>query len=811
MLKLVLLAAVLAGLAAAGEARGTGAFVDGVRFVQYTDESTALEEVRAGNLDAYYYRIPSDRLQGAGAREGLQVHESTGGSYDILLNPAESDELNPFSSKKARFAINYLLDRGLIVNELMGGYGVPMASNYGPFDPEYPAVLERVESAGIRHDPGLAREMISEAMEEMGASVQGGLWHHGGEPVSLTVFIRSDDPVRRSIGEMLASGLEGAGFAVEREFGDLNKAFVLVYGSDPAELRWHAYTEGWGGRSAFVRYDQTGLAQMYAPWFSNMPGFNSPGYWNYQNEQLDEITRKVYSGEFASAAERDKLLAEATEIGVSEAVRVFLAAKIDQYAVGGSVSGIINDFGAGVPTRFTPINARAPDGVLDIGVKQVYQGAWNPVRGLTDSYSTQIWGAVSDPTVFRHPYTGLAMPVRAEWDVRTAGPDGRITMPEGTVTWNPQSGQWEDVAGGEATSAVTYSILPGNWHHGEPAGEADLMYAAYFLQEWGSEDGELTSDPEYTPQAAQSADSVAGVRFLDGGVEVYVDYWHFDEGEIAAWAAPGGSMPWEIYAAMEKVVTDGGAAFSRSAANARSTSWLSLLVPSDARKVLGALEDFASSGYVPPALIHAVTAEQAEKRYAAAAEWIRQRDHAVISDGPFELESYSPESRTVRLSAFADPSYPIECGRWSWMEGPRLPYIASVDVPAVSPSPVRVDVDVNDASELAYFVRGPDGAQSGKVDASGGRASFEVSGADGARQLRLFAVSDQVQRPDYHETAFMVSSEPAPPAPERGPDAGSGGAPAFEIWHVAIVAIPAAAALLIRRRLNSRGATARRP
>lgn len=798
---MALRAALIACALAAGEAAGSGAFVDEVRFVQYADESTALEQVRSGNLDAYYYRMPSDRLQGAGAREGLQVHESTGGSYDILLNPAESGELNPFSSKKIRFALNYLLDRDLIVNELMGGYGVPMASNYGPFDPEYPAVLPAVESLGIAHDPGRALEDISEAMEGMGASMSGGLWHHAGEPVSLTVFIRSDDPVRRSAGEMLAGGLERAGFAVEREFGDLNKAFVVVYGSDPADLRWHAYTEGWGGRSAFVRYDQTGLAQMYAPWFSNMPGFNNPGYWNYENAELDEITRKVYSGRFGSAQERDALLAEATAIGVSEAVRVFLAAKIDQYVVAESVSGVINDFGAGVPTRFTPINARADDGVLDVGVKQVYQGAWNPVRGLTDSYSTQIWGAVSDPTVFRHPYTGLAMPVRAEWEVRTAGPGGGVEVPAGAVSWDPQAGAWEDAGGRRAISAVHYSVLPGNWHHGEPSGEADLMHAAYFLQEWGSEPGEgdRTFDPEYTPQASQAAGSVVGVRPVEGGIEVYVDYWHFDEAEIAAWAAPGGSMPWEIYAAMEKVVTDGGAAFSRSAASARSTGWLSLLVPADAQKVLDALRDFEAAGHVPPALAGIVTSEQAAGRYAAASQWILEKNHAVISDGPFELESYSPEARTVRLSAFDDPSYPLERGAWSWMEGPRLPSITSVDVPAVAVAPARVEVGTEHASQLLYFVRGPGGAESGSADASGGLSSFSVGGADGARHLRLFAVSDQVQRPDYYETAFMVSSEPAPPEPERGAGAGAGGGRGWEWAYAALAAAAAVAALALRR------------
>ena len=31
------------------------------------------------------------------------------------------------------------------------------------------------------------------------------------------------------------------------------------------------------------------------------------------------------------------------------------------------------------------------DNELVIGVKQIYQGAWNPVMGLTDSYSRHIW------------------------------------------------------------------------------------------------------------------------------------------------------------------------------------------------------------------------------------------------------------------------------------------------------------------------------------------------------------------------------------------------------------------------------------
>ena len=78
-----------------------------------------------------------------------------------------------------------------------------------------------------------------------------------------------------------------------------------------------------------------------------------------------------------------------------------------------SIDGIINDFGAGVPTRFTPINARGDTDELSIGVKQIYQGSWNPVMGLTDSYSRHIWGVISDPGVFKHPFNGETIPVRS--------------------------------------------------------------------------------------------------------------------------------------------------------------------------------------------------------------------------------------------------------------------------------------------------------------------------------------------------------------------------------------------------------------
>jgi len=225
------------------------------------------------------------------------------------------------------------------------------------------------------------------------------LFFYDWKQIEITFFIRSDDPVRKSIGGILSSELEKAGFKVNKDFGDLNKAFVVVYGSKPADQKWHLYTEGWGS-SGFAKYDSVWLAQMYSPWFSNMPGNNDPTYWNYKNDYIDSITKKIYVSDFISAEERSSLIKQATKEGVSESVRIFLASKTDQYVANDGIDGIINALGAGVPTRFTTMNVKSEDNSLVVGVKQIYQGAWNPVSGFSDVYSNQIWLNLYDPGVF---------------------------------------------------------------------------------------------------------------------------------------------------------------------------------------------------------------------------------------------------------------------------------------------------------------------------------------------------------------------------------------------------------------------------
>ena len=745
-------------------------FFDSVKFIQYLDENTALEEVRNGNLDIYYYRISSDRLENNQARDGLQVFDSTGGSYSILVNPAESEVFNPFSIQEVRFALNYLVDRKLIVNELMGGYGSPIISYYGPSDPEYLTILEELERFNFKYNPTLAEEIITKALKEKGAVKVDDKWQINETPIEIRIFIRSDDPVRKSIGEILAIELERIGFSVKKDFGDLNKAFVIVYGSNPSDLKWSLYTEGWG-RSAFVRYDSVGLGQMYSPWFSNMPGFNDPSYWNYQNEKLDEVTQKIYTGDFETAQNRSELIQDAVVEGINESVRIFLASKIDQYVVNEEISGVVNDFGAGVPSRFTPINAQSQNDELVIGVKQIYQGAWNPIMGLTDSYSRHIWGIVSDPGTFKHPFTGETFPVRTNWQVETAGPNGSIAVPTDAVMWNPELQKWENIKPNTvAKSKVIFDFNFGTWHNGQEIDMNDIMHSLYFTIEWGTQtdESDRTFDTEFTPRAAQSIQTIIGVNQIDEDtIEVYVDFWHFDKGEIADWAVIWNTMPWEISAAMEKAVLDGKVSFSRSGATSKNVNWLSLIIPNDANLIKDYLVEFRDSNHIPISLEqNNLETKYFQDRFNSSIKWVEENNHAVISNGPYYVESYAPESRTITVNAFNDESYPFKAGSWSEFENPEFPNISAIKLEDViqKGEPFSIEIEAKNTDSIMYFLTNSQGnmISSKSLDLLNDKMSITIDTEDseklqvGTGNVKIFAVSDSVLKPDFYESSFIV-------------------------------------------------------
>ncbi|HKX82386.1 MAG TPA: CFI-box-CTERM domain-containing protein [Nitrososphaera sp.] len=779
-----------------------GPYIEEARFIHRADEVIALEEVKNGALDMYHFRIPLEAAPDAERDPRLKVYDRNAGSMGFFVNPAPSADgstINPFESREARHALNFLIDRDFMVNDILRGYGSPMIDAFGLYSAEYLNIIDVVESFGIRYNPALAESIISREMTEMGAVKSDDKWTFNSNPVTVVIVIRQDDAPRKSMGELMASELEKIGFTVQRDFGDLNKANAVVYGSDPKELQWHLYTEGFAGTSAFVKYNPVVPAQMYAPWYTRMPGGENPDFWNYENATLDRVTEDILFFNFASEQERNELVRSAVQMGIQESVRLFAAQKTDPYVASAQLEGLVNDFGAGITSKYALANARHSSGEtsLDIGVKQIHQGSWNSIAGLQDAYSRDIFHSVSDSGTFRDPYTGVVIPMRGEWtDVSTAGPAGELDVDPQAIVWDPASQSWKNVEPGtQSKSSVTFTPLYSNWHHGIPMDSSDFLYAEYFTYEWGTNSGtaDMTFDAEYTSQAEVALEYLKGVKISEDEITNYVDVWHYDETEIADTGVFWVTEPWELTAAAERVVMDGKLSFSRTEATSRGVSWYDPLVRDHASIISDELEAMKDEGYVPPALRDTVTTEDASRRYDAAIQWIASHGHAVISNGGFYLDNYNTAGGTITIKAFRDPTYPFETGHWSGFQEPQLADINRVNAPRTVTigQPVTATVDVTVAgvpssdAEVSYFVSGRDGSLVTKGRAepvSTGQFQFELPAEEtqkfspGPNQLKVFATGTKAVRYDVLSTPIVATTTDQQ-SPDPTPNSTSNGTP----------------------------------
>ena len=676
------------------ENENKGAFIHQVNFVHYLDQNLALQDLKAGKIDTYFFNIPLEVVSDTQNDPNLKVYQVPGGFMDLLLNPApargSTGTLNPFSIKEVRYAMNYLVDRDFVVNEILKGYGTPRIDPFGIYSPEYLNLIDTVLSFGFRHSPELAQRMIANGLTHAGATKDNssGKWIYNGRPITVKILIREDIPYRKSIGEAVASDLENLGFNVVRDYGDLNKANTIIYGSDPQDIKWNIYPEEWES-SGFAKYSPGTTSQMYAPWGAQMPGNQNPAFWNYKNATLDTITQRISFGNFSSESERNNLLREAVKDGIQQSVRVFIATILNQYVASKNVIGLINDFGAGIPGRLSLINSRIADNrsTINVGMKEIYVGAWNSIAGYKDRYSVIEAADIGDPATFVNPYTGEVTPVRTQWlSIITNGPHGKVPVSSNAIIWNPINQHWDQAADSKknssATSKVTYDLKYSKWHNGIMMDKNDLLYAYYFGHEWGTNTGpnDKTVDSEYSSQAAEAIKYDKGVRFLSNNrVESYIDFWHFDKKEIGAAAAVWAGEPWEITAAAERLVTGGKFAFSKTDSTSKGVDWLSLIVPSHANAIKQELQKMIAEDYVPSALRGIVGIDEAKKRYDASINWITQHNNAIIGNGPFYVDSYNPSGGVIALKAFRDQSYPFSLGHWSSYEHPKLASIENIN------------------------------------------------------------------------------------------------------------------------------------
>jgi peptide/nickel transport system substrate-binding protein len=740
-------------------------------------------DIEADAMDLYLYGLKTEAAQDLRGTEGVELIDAPATTVSLLLNPAPAPEgeLNPFAIPEVRRAMQYLVNRASIAQDVYRGAAQPMITHVGSSDPDFLTVFDIDRGSGITYDPELGRSLIGEAMTAAGAELVEGTWQFDGQPVRIKIVGRVEDE-RRDIADLVRAELEQAGFEVAITYEQFAPAVQKVYSSDPAAFEWHIYTEGWG-RGAPQRYDVGNVNAFNAPWLGNMPGWREEGFWQYENAELDELGKTLYRGQFGSREERDEIYRTMTAAGLDESIRIWLATVDNSFPVRSEVKGLTTDLVAGPRNPWALREAYVPGSPdLRVGHQWVWteRTTWNPVGGLGDVYSVDVWRNLADPPIWNDPFTGIPQPFRASYEVETAGPEGTLEVPPDALTWDAETKAWVPVdPGTQSVSKVTFDYsryLGSTWHHGQPITMADAVYsiAESFDRAYDPEKAKIETALAAT--ARPVLETFKGYRLTeDDRLEVYVDYWHFDQDSIAAYASPVSfDMPWEVKAAMDDLVFEQRrAAYSDTAAARYGVPWLSLVLERDAGLVDRTLRALERDEVVPAGVFQfgdrtLVTPEEAVSRYEAAQEWFDEKDHLVISNGPFSLERFDPPAQFAELVAFRDPGYPFKPGDLYRGEPPEL-HIDDIESEAIVPGEdgvVTATVTGPGTVSLRYLLLDPAVGQvvdSGQAEPSDD-GSFSVTvPADvtgglfpGFYQLYLAAESDALARIDERRVDLEV-------------------------------------------------------
>ena len=155
-------------------------------------------------------------------------------------------------------------------------------------------------------------------------------------------------------------------------------------------------------------------------------------------------------------------------------------------------------------------------------------------------------------------------------------------------------------------------------------------------------------------------------------------------------------------------------------------------------------------------------------RYDSSQEWIDKNNHAVISNGPFYLDRYSPDSRTIVIKSFDYGNYVFEQGKWKEFEDVKFPSINSVEFtqPYVLDSNEEILVSAENSSEIHYFIINSEGKiiLNGIREITDDKASINLERnsdvIEGIYTIKIFAASDNVLKPyEYSKSFIIISSD----------------------------------------------------
>ncbi|NJN79174.1 MAG: ABC transporter substrate-binding protein [Anaerolineales bacterium] len=537
-----------------------GAWVDEVVFSEQGDQAAAIAQLQAGDIDVYADGIADPNLfQTVQGDSNLGYSTSFGLYFELYMNPVQTfadGRLNPFGSKVIREAMNMLIDRNYIVQEIFGGLGNPKYSSLNGAFPDYARYIDsaREIEAKYAYNVEKANEVISAEMEALGATKNAdGKWEFNGAPVTIIFIIRTEDE-RTPIGDYASNQLESIGFTVDRQYKSRSEASPIWARSEPTEGQWNVYTGGWIS-TAISRDDGTNFG-FFDTDFGGCCGLGSNLLTaEYLGQDYYDVATALWNNDFTSLEEREELFKTALPLHLENSVHVWVVDTQSFFPRNANIS-VAADLAGGVSgSALWPYTMRVGEeegGSVRVAQQDNFIDPWNPVAG-SNWISDQMPGrATGDYASIPDPYTGLANPQRAEsltvvakeglpiassldWVNLSFAPEVAVPA-DAWANWDATTQTFTPAGDGVTANVKVTWTYPADlfetnaWHDGSPLSVADFVMGMIMTFDRGKPESGLY-DEAYVPSLDAFLASFKGVQIESTDplvISTYTDAYALD-------------------------------------------------------------------------------------------------------------------------------------------------------------------------------------------------------------------------------------------------------------------------------------------
>ncbi|NLJ86448.1 MAG: ABC transporter substrate-binding protein [Firmicutes bacterium] len=274
-------------------------YVDTVTFRIIPDPATAILNLKAGAVHVIPRLSPDVAWQVEQAPD-LKLLKGPMNTVQLM---AYNLDREPFSDKRVRQAINYAIDKDLLIEGAAWGYGTKIGSNMSPVVDLYYADLADY----YPYDTAKARELLAAAGY--------------GQGVSVTLSLPAEYDLHVKSGEMVAAMLGEVGIEVNIELVEWGTWLDRIYTKRDYDMTIVGFTGKLDPHTALNRYTSD-----YGRNFSN-----------FRHEEYDKLILEGLQA--TDIARRQAIYSRCQEILAEEAVAVYIMDPNDLVAMRSDVAG----------------------------------------------------------------------------------------------------------------------------------------------------------------------------------------------------------------------------------------------------------------------------------------------------------------------------------------------------------------------------------------------------------------------------------------------------------------------------------------